>query len=208
VEDERAKTERSVATIELDVGSEAKVFIDDAAIEGTSARVNPGEHKVRVVDKTRTVLDRGVRLRTGERLRLSVDRTTEVVVAPGTGGKQQGGDAGTSAGSGMSPGWFYAGAGLTAVLAGVTVWSALDTKSAFDDYENDLPTLTQTEANQRVDDGHSKETRTNVLIIGSAVAAVGTAALGLFVVDWGSKKDGPRAGLLLGPGSVHAVGRF
>jgi len=206
VEDERARADQAVATIEIDAGSGAEALVDDAKVSGSPAvaRVDAGTHRVRVMDQGRTVLDRSVRVRAGERLRLAVDRSREVVVEPGRNPEK---DTGGSR-AGPSPVWFYAGLGLTAVLGGVTIWSGLDTQSAFDKYETDLPTLTQAEADQRVEDGHKKETRTNVLIAATSLAAVGTAALAVFVVDWGGGNKKPTTGLAVGPGSIQAFGRF
>lgn len=209
VEEERARTERNVATIEVEASAGAQVTVDGAVVTGDPpvVRVNPGEHRVKSTQDGRVLIDRSVRVKGGERLRLTLDQTREVVVQ-----KPQGpvGDSGTSAGHGPGPVWFFAGLGATAVLGGVTIWSALDTQKSFDDYERDLPKLSQSEVNQRVDDGHGKELRTNVLIGVTAVAAVGTAALGIFVVDWGgsSKKSAARTQVLLGPRGIWAQGSF
>lgn len=207
VEEEKAAAERRVGTLEVDVVEGMQVFVDGAKVEGSPAiaRVNPGSHQVRALEQSRVVLDRSVNVRAGERLHLSVDRTREVVVQSGA-PRPDRPDETTS--GGPSPVWFYAGAGLTVVLGGITVWSALDTKTAFDDYESDLPSLSQSEADDRVAKGHRLETRTNVLIGATAAAAVGTAVLGLFVVDWSGGKKSSRTGLVLGPGSVTAYGRF
>ena len=40
------------------------------------------------------------------------------------------------------------------------------------------------DANKKLSDGHSKEVRTNVLIGATAVAAVGTGVIALFLTDW------------------------
>ncbi|MCK6531986.1 MAG: hypothetical protein L6Q84_03350 [Polyangiaceae bacterium] len=208
IESERAVARQNVATLEIEVAAGAETFVDDRKIEGTPpvASVDPGEHRVRVVLDGKALLDKSLRVRAGERLRISVDRSREVVVP---------GPTSTAApppppppAAGPSPIWFYAGAGLTAVLGGVTVWSALDTKSAFDTYERELPKSTQAEADARVAAGHDKELRTNLLIGATALAAAGTAALGLFVVDFGGRKEQPRTGLFLGPGGFGARGQF
>jgi hypothetical protein len=105
----------------------------------------------------------------------------------------------------LSPTLFYVGLGLTAVLGGVTAWSGLDTNSAREEYDQD-PTP------EGLDDGRSKQRRTNVLLGATAVAGVGTAVVGLFFTNWkGSSKPKPApedVGLLLGPGFVGARGRF
>ena len=212
VEEERARTERNVATIEVEASAGAQVTIDGAAVSGDPprVRVNPGDHKVRSVQDGRVLIDRSVRVKSGERLRLTVDQTREVVVQKAKGPAAGGGDTGATPKHGPAPAWFFAGLGATAVLGGVTIWSALDTQNAFDDYERDLPNLNQDQVNQRVDAGHKKELRTNVLLGVTALAGVGTAAVGLFVVDWGGsgQKRAARTQLLLGPGGVWASGSF
>jgi hypothetical protein len=83
---------------------------------------------------------------------------------------------------GLSPVFFWTGVGLTAVAAGVTVWSGLDTQSAADDYKKN-PTQ------EGLDDGQSLEMRTNVLIGVTAALAVGTGVVGIFFTDWGGSSE-------------------
>jgi hypothetical protein len=97
---------------------------------------------------------------------------------------------------------FFVGAGVTAVLAGVTVWSGLDTNKARDEFDED-PTQ------DGLDSGRGKQTRTNVLLGGTVVAGVATATIGLFFTNWGSKKK-PKTEteVGIGPGFVNVRGRF
>jgi hypothetical protein len=123
---------------------------------------------------------------------------------------------------GWSPTVFYVGAGLTAVLGGITVWSGLDTlnnpgsdkvKQHCDNHEPDCQSL--------YDEGRSKQTRTNILIGATAVAGVASIAVAAFFTDWsGGKSEAPKAGKLSRPrvavapwatyegGGLQAVGRF
>jgi hypothetical protein len=78
---------------------------------------------------------------------------------------------------GLAPGWFFAAAGATAVLGGVAIWSGLNTVSLHDDWNNTGSADTNAS-------GRSAQTRTNVLLGVTGAAALGTLALGLFVVDW------------------------
>ncbi len=138
-------------------------------------------------------------------MRLSITREREVtVVLP----DKKAPDVGPTPApaSGLEPAWFYGGVGLTAVLSGLTVWSALDTRASFNDYKAALPALSQDEINQQVDAGHGKETRTNVLLGATVLAAAGTAAVGLFAVRWGDKQVGPAVGL--SPSGVLIQGSF
>lgn len=105
----------------------------------------------------------------------------------------------------LSPTWFYVGLGATGVLGAVTIWSGLDTNKARDAYAEN-PTQSG------LDEGKSKQSRTNLLLGVTAAAGVGTAVIGLFFTDWkGQKKPAPApadAELLVSPGFVGARGRF
>jgi tetratricopeptide (TPR) repeat protein len=74
---------------------------------------------------------------------------------------------------GLNPIYFYVAAGATVVVAGVSVWSMLDTNSALDDYKKD-PTK------KTFDDGQSKESRTNIMFIVTGVLAATTGTLAYF----------------------------
>jgi hypothetical protein len=104
----------------------------------------------------------------------------------------------------LSPTWFYVGVGATVVLGAATVWSGLDTNKARDDFDSE-----PTQAG--LDDGRKKQTRTNVLLAGTAVAGVATATIGIFFTNWGNKKKAAPpadAQLGIGPGFVTVRGRF
>jgi len=90
--------------------------------------------------------------------------------------------------SGWSPTVFWTGVGLTAVLAGVTTWSGLDTQAnpGVDKVKatcalpnNDRACLDQ------YNQGVSEQRRTNVLIGVTAGVGLATAVVGLFATDWG-----------------------
>lgn len=104
----------------------------------------------------------------------------------------------------LAPTWFYVGLGVTAVLGVATAWSALDTRSARDDYKAD-PAPTQ----EAYDAGRSKETRTNILLGATVVGAAATAAVGVFFTRWGGSRD-HAARLRLEPGcaSLELSSRF
>ena len=188
------------------------------APEGELA-LDPGSHHVRVISGSSVVLDQELDLSPGERVELRVgerSRRIDVVVVPDAahGNAKPGAAKPTEAkpaeatskpGAKLSPVWFYAGAGVTLALTGATVWSALDTNSAFSDYEQALPRLNQTQADARVRDGHSRELRTNLLLGGSLLCGAGTAILGIWFVDFGGSSQ---AKLGLAPNAVTVSGRF
>lgn len=75
----------------------------------------------------------------------------------------------------------YAGAGLTAALGGVAVWSAIDTQSAHDDYVK-APT------HSAFEDGEKKQLRTNILLGATAASALATAAIAIFHTNWSGER--------------------
>lgn len=129
----------------------------------------------------------------------------------------------------LPPTVFWVGAGLTAVLAGTTVWSGIDTKNnpGADAVRDACKTVDSSgahseECNSLYDQGRGKQTRTNVLLGVTAGVGVATAVVAAFFTDWsGSKKSEAEAAkakpkgfsvqpwVAVGSGaSVGALGRF
>lgn len=210
---ERERATAELASIEIDAGDGAKppTRVDGASVDVASAvMVDPGAHHVEIEMAGGGVLRRDVTLAPREHLRLSIDRTREIVVVPNQAQEGQKPVVSPSPApalhrSGVSPVWFFVGAGVTVAVGAVATWSALDTKSAFDSYQRDLPALDQAAADRRVDDGHALETRTNVLWAVTGALAIGTAALGVFVVDWTPSRE---TAVVVGPGAAALRGRF
>lgn len=97
---------------------------------------------------------------------------------------------------------FFGGAAATAVLGGLTIWSGLDTQSARSAYASH-PTRAGLDA------GIGKEHRTNILLAGTAVLGVATAAIGVFATNWKhepSRDSGVQVGI--GPRSAVVRGTF
>jgi hypothetical protein len=191
--EERVRVEGQLSVIEIDAGNgaAASLKVDGAAVDPrTPASVDPGTHHLELTLSSGASIQRDVSLAPRERLRLSIDRTHEFVLIPENGRRAAPGPqhdstrAAPGVRAGVDPFWFYLGVGATAVLGGVTIWSALDTEAAHDAYARALPTASQGEVDRRVSEGHSLEARTNVLIAATGIAAVGTATLGVFFVHW------------------------
>lgn len=91
--------------------------------------------------------------------------------------------AGDPASQGLSPRVFAVGAGLTAVSAGLLVWSGLDTLAARDAY-------VQSPSEAGYNHGVALELRTNALVVSTAVFGVSAAVVGVLFTRWGA----PRAG--------------
>ena len=73
----------------------------------------------------------------------------------------------------LSPWFFVTGAVVTAGLAGVTIWSGLDTLDAHEAYQGN-------ETQAAYEAGLDKQQRTNILIGATAVAGVATGVLAVF----------------------------
>jgi len=131
-------------------------------------------------------------------------------------------DQGAGKTSGWSPTIFFVGAGLTAVLGGVTVWSGIDTVKHPGADRVKKECGTQGESCQLYQDGLSKQRRTNVLIGVTAGVGLATALVGVLATDWtgGKKSREEKAASRLRPrvdvapwasldaGGLQAVGRF
>jgi tetratricopeptide (TPR) repeat protein len=89
----------------------------------------------------------------------------------------------------------WIGAGVTAALAGVTIWSGLDTQSAREEYDaNPTP--------EGLDDGRAKQRRTNVLLGTTLVIGAATGVAALSFTEWKERKPGD---LALGIGTSSLV---
>lgn len=218
-EQRSAEQALSRVTFRLADPSRERVELDGAQVDVADKQelaIDPGMHHVRVISGSSIVLDQDLELAPGERVELRVgerSRRIDVVVVPDV-AKPAAKPALVTKPAPAAPqperrpvpvAFFYAGLGVTAVVTGVTVWSGLDTKSALDDYEHDLPSLSQQQADERVDDGHRRELRTNLLLAGSALSAAGTAVLGIWFVNFGG---GAQARASIGPQQVVVSGSF
>jgi hypothetical protein len=165
---------------------------------------------VRIISGASIVLDQDLDLAPGERVELRVgerSRRIDVILVPETKPAAPGPVVPRREGTrhGLSPAWFFAAAGTTAVATALTVWSGLDTQSTLSDYEKQRPVLSQVEADRLVADGHARERRTNWLLSGSIVCAAGTAVLGIWFVDF---KGSESTRVALGLGQMSLSTRF
>lgn len=92
---------------------------------------------------------------------------------------------------GISPVWFWVGAGVTVAVGGATVLSAFDTASTHDDFEADRSNA------DLANEGRSAERRTAVFGVVTGVLALSTAVLGIAFVDWNRGK------VALAPGAMR-----
>ena len=144
----------------------------DPASTGVKRWVLPGEHLIALtVDGTLEQHRVRIAPRDNEEVRPTVDvrplaRTHDSQLAPPP--------------VGVSPTWFWIGAGVTATLAGVTIASGRDTASKHDAF------LANPTASGQAN-GSAAQTRTNILFAVTIATGLATGAVGLIGVRWSSK---------------------
>ena len=90
----------------------------------------------------------------------------------------------------MPPLVFFVGAGATAVLGGVTIWSGIDTVNNPGKAAVRADCVGQGTSCSEYQDGRNKQLRTNILIGATSVVGAATAVIGAFFTNWsGSPKD-------------------
>lgn len=166
--------------------------------------LDPGAHRISIASGENTLFEQDVTLQPGEHLRLRVTttaRSIDVVVVPHPVAPPSPPAPPPSAKApaprhGLSPVFFYTAASATVLLGAATIWSGLDVQSAYDRYKTDRPNLSPAQAESRVEDGHGRELRTNVLLAATAVGAVTTTLLGVLWVDFKPKSATSVSGLV------------
>jgi hypothetical protein len=198
--------------VEVQDRGASDVELDARSLEGPVTYVDPGDHVVtaRFGDKG---VQRKISVVAGSLVRVVLEppkKETSAALEEEGEGREEGRpsdavkDAGKGSSKPLSPAIFYVGVGVTAVLAGVTVWSGIDTNKARSDFDA-RPTQSG------LDEGKAKQSRTNLLIGATAAAGVGTAVIGIFFTDWkGKPKPKPVDEVSLGfaPAFVTARGSF
>jgi hypothetical protein len=144
-----------------------------------------GEAYVVLVGQHRVVIEGGGAPREAYDVRVDPDATLVVkaqpppAVPPPAGPPRAREQPPESPRSGISPVWFWFGAGLTAVVGGVAIASGLDTRAKHDDFAAH-PSADAQQA------GLDAQLRTNLLAGGAGLAGVVTAVVGLVFVQWSS----------------------
>jgi hypothetical protein len=190
----------SLGRIELSGPDATDIKIDRGSVpEGlATVFVDPGDHVVsaRVEGK---LLSKSVSVPSGAKVMVRLVPQAEPKPEPARAAADPLADKpAASARKGLGPGLVYAGAGLTAVLAGVTLWSGLDTRSKRNAFESN-PTA------QVYDEGVSAQTRTNILLGTTAAVAAATVLVGVFAVQWRTSEE---TQVSLTPGGASFSMRF
>lgn len=116
--------------------------------------------------------------------------------------------------SGLPPAVFIGGLVATAAVAGVTVWSGIDTTNNPGADAVRAACAGKGTSCPEYQDGLASQTRTNVLLAATAGTAVLTGVIGAFFTDWGGPDGPPATGfvpagaVVPGGGAVFARGRF
>lgn len=160
----------------------------------------PGRHGLEVTFDGDRALNRDVIVKAGDDITLPFEAPPAAAHPPAKHAPAaEPGDAGVAAHDEarprpLSPTYVLIGGGLTAALAGVTVWSGLDTVHAHDAYAK-APTADGWSS------GRSKQLRTNILIGSTAAVGVATGLIALFWTQWG----GQEAHVALAPSTSGAT---
>lgn len=185
----------------------SKLKLDGTTVEIGERYVDPGDHLIEAEINGRPV-SRKVTVVAGSSQQVLLDITEPT--APGSTSPSEKAPSSNPSiptelpkeKGGLSPIVVYVGGALTLGLAGVSIWSGLDTVQAKDEFDKKS---NRTENDK--DAGVAKQNRTNVLIGATAVVGLITTGIGLFATNWGpdKKKD---ASLQLGPNSLLFRGTF
>jgi hypothetical protein len=198
-----AKADTELANIELHCSpSPCALELDGHAVARGSRRVRPGAHRVTARTPAGDDAQGTFDVAAGERREVALSIATDTSPAtpsPGAPAKTTG-DAGSDARP-LSPAVFFAGAGLTAVLGGLTIWSGVDTLAA----RNRLPGTTADN-----DDVMASAHRTDALLVGTVLVGGLTAYAGLRWVAWSSSESEASLEPRLGPNAAALswTGRF
>jgi hypothetical protein len=201
-----------LAHLEIHATDVQGVKVDGAAIRGTDVYVTPGAHVVEGQTRDGRAVRQSQNADGGQTVSVAlVAPDVPAVPAPAQAAPPPEEPRSSKK---WSPIVVYFGGAVTLVLAGVTVWSGVDTLQRKDTFDK-----APTQAN--LDVGMQTQTRTNVLIAATAGVGVLTAAAAVFLVDWhgssGPERDGspPAAGAIFhdvkwgaGPGSLVVQGSF
>jgi tetratricopeptide (TPR) repeat protein len=191
-----------LARLEIHASDVTALELDGEAVEPGSVFVTPGAHVVEARARDGRPVREAQTVEPGDVISVSLAPPPPAPVAK----EAPPAPAALPPAHGWSPVIVYFGGAVTLALAGITVWSGLDTlqqKDAFD----------RSPTQNNLDVGRQKQTRTNVLVGATSAVAALTAATAFFLVDWrggGAHEKAPEAHVEVGAGlgSVLLRGAF
>ncbi|HEX4338935.1 MAG TPA: hypothetical protein VH062_23675 [Polyangiaceae bacterium] len=181
--------------------------------------LTPGDHTIRAGWSDERTLSQNVSGAAGESssLTFAAPPVPQKEAPLSTSLNTTGADEGAQASSlrVLQPLYVYIGAGATAVLGGVTIWSGIDTVNnpGKDKVRDACLHGTQATCDSLYNQGKNAELRTNLLIGATSLVGAATAVVAIFFTDWSGKKKSDSATIVpwvsydAGP-SVGAMGRF
>jgi hypothetical protein len=177
----------------------------DVAIDGRPRElevtyVDPGDHTVTGVFGDR-IARRKLHVIAGSLARVALERPKSAAAAPVE--EPEGSELPAAEPRELrplSPAHVWVGAGLTAALAGLTVWSGLDTVSAREQYD-EKPTP------EGLDEGRGKQRRTNVLLGATLVVAISTGVAAAWLTEW-RPPEAADLSMRIGPSWLAIEGSF
>jgi hypothetical protein len=224
---ERGKAEMFVVTVQCD--EECNLLDGTRLVHGgpTTRRIvflTPGDHTIRAAWSDERAQSKNVGGKAGETGSLEFQ-------APPVPAKVEAPPAGATSGNpaldqgpakepfGLPPIYFLIGAGTTAALGGVTIWSGIDTVNNPGAAKvKDECNRGQPDCQSLYDKGRSAQLRTNILIGATSVVGAATAIVGIFATNWSGapkKEESANRGPSISPWiSYHygptmgATGRF
>ena len=203
-----------VFEVKITSAEECNVAVDSKVVAAEKATtvhffVDPGKHDLLVGwsdDRSKHVAIEGT---AGGSQALEVT-SPPVIAKPPPGG---GGTPTPPSSKPFGPAVFIVGAGLTAVGAGVTIWSGIDTQNSPGANAVKADCVGQGTSCPQYQKGLSSQLRTNVLIAATGGVALVTAVIGVFFTQWSRVATAPaETGLhvtpVLGPGEAALLGTF
>lgn len=194
---------------ECNVAVDAKVVAQEK-VKDFRFFVDPGSHELVVGwsgDRTKKV---AVDATAGGSRTLSLGPPPAPVAPPTVGGGA--GGAPPEPGKPFGPAVFLAGAGLTLVGAGLTIWSGIDTQNNPGAAAVKADCVGQGTSCPQYQQGLSSQLRTNVLLAATGGLGLVTAVVGVFFTQWSSHEAPTATGLhltpVVGPGQAALLGTF
>lgn len=195
---ELAKLDASLGRVDIKAAGAASLTLDGQPLDPSimPAYASPGSHVVEGKFGSETVSESFVAA--GGQLAtvvLEAPAAPPVAAAPAKAAETPAPPPSRDGSKPLPPLVVYVGAGATGVLGGLALWSGLDVLSQKDTFD-------AKRSRENLDEGKSKQLRTNVLLGVTGAAAVFTVVAAVFFVDWKGRRTPARTQVGVGPGAV------